>query len=73
MNKKFADLTDEEKKVLYGPKIPLWWIIKSSSGGHKSISNIQGLNFLWDDKDKIMNEIIEKIFNKLQIIRKQNA
>ena len=46
MNKSYSDLSDRELKYLDGLKIPVWELIIRNSGGHPSITNISGLNFL---------------------------
>ncbi len=46
MNTLYKDLTDEQKKLLNENKIPVWELIIRNSGGHPSITNISGLNFL---------------------------
>jgi len=44
--KNYKDLTYKQKQVLGSVKIPVWDIIKKSSGGHHDITNISGLNFI---------------------------
>lgn len=46
MDTTYDNLSDEQKKLLSSKKIPVWEIITRNSGGHKSITNISGLNFL---------------------------
>lgn len=46
MNKVYDDLTKKEESYIGSIKIPIWDIIIKSSGGHKTITNISGLNFL---------------------------
>jgi hypothetical protein len=46
MNTIYSDMTDEQKSYLSEIKIPVWEIIIRNSGGHPSITNISGLNFL---------------------------
>jgi len=40
------DLTQYQKDLLNSMKIPVWELITRNSGGHPSITNISGLNFL---------------------------
>lgn len=47
----YAEWTPEAKKEISWLKIPIWNIIEESSGGHPSITNIQGLNYLSCRKD----------------------
>jgi len=44
--KNYKDLTYKQKQVLGSVKIPVWDIIRKSSGGHHVITNISGLNFI---------------------------
>lgn len=46
MNKNYALLTDEEKLILSSYTISEWDIMAKGSGGHKSITNIQGFLFI---------------------------
>ena len=46
MNTLFEDLTSDQKVYLSNIKIPAWELIIRNSGGHPSITNITGLNFL---------------------------
>ena len=46
MDTNYEDLTYEQKNYLSGLKIPAWELIIRNSGGHPSITNIAGLNFL---------------------------
>ena len=46
MNTLFTDLTPDQKFYLSSIKIPAWELIIRNSGGHPSITNITGLNFL---------------------------
>ena len=51
MDVPFSEWTREADKEIGFLKIPLWNIIEESSGGHKSITNIQGLNYMGSRKD----------------------
>lgn len=46
MDTLFDDLTPDQKTILSGYKVPVWELIIRNSGGHPSITNISGLNFL---------------------------
>ena len=46
MNKPYSSWTSEEKSNMSWIKIDVFSIIKVNSGGHPSITNIQGLNYL---------------------------
>lgn len=46
MDTSFADLSPDEKIFLSNIKIPAWELIIRNSGGHPSITNISGFNFL---------------------------
>jgi hypothetical protein len=41
-----GDLTSDQKSYLSNIKIPVWELIIRNSGGHPSITNITGFNFL---------------------------
>jgi hypothetical protein len=46
MDNLFQDMTPDQKAYLSSYKIPAWELIIRNSGGHPSITNISGLNFL---------------------------
>lgn len=46
MDKDYPNLTENEKNILSSYKISEWDIITKGSGGHKSITNIQGFLFI---------------------------
>ena len=78
MNKNYSDLSHQELKYLDGLKIPVWELIIRNSGGHPSITNISGLNFLAYNKaamkvgyntekyTDIMAMIVDKFINSLK-------
>ncbi len=78
MNKNYSDLSYQELKYLDGLKIPVWELIIRNSGGHPSITNISGLNFLAYNKaamkvgyntekyTDIMAMIVDKFINSLK-------
>ncbi len=47
----YEEWSNEAKQEISWLKIPIWNIIEESSGGHPSITNIQGLNYLSCRKD----------------------
>ena len=46
MNKKFKFMKREEKDFMKKFHVTLWDLVQASSGGHKDITNISGLNFM---------------------------
>ena len=46
MNASYVDLNKTQLEYLNSLKIPVWELITRNSGGHPSITNISGLNFL---------------------------
>jgi hypothetical protein len=46
MNSNYNQLNPSQKRLLSDIKIPVWELIIRNSGGHPSITNISGLNFL---------------------------
>ena len=61
-NKLYSEWTFEEKHEMSFYKIPGLNIIETLSGGHPSITNIQGLNYLDERRDAI-----NKFFGKIAI------
>jgi len=55
-NKPYRFLSKKQKDVLKKITVPAWDVIMAGSGGHKSITNLSGLNFLKNTKD-MMNRI----------------
>jgi hypothetical protein len=55
-NKPYAKLSTKQKGLLKKISVPAWDVIMAGSGGHKSITNMSGLNFLKDTKT-MMNDI----------------
>lgn len=51
IDKPYAKWSYAEKQEMNALKIPIWNIIEANSGGHKAITNIQGLNYLSSRKD----------------------
>lgn len=58
MNTVYDNLSRDQKELLASLKIPVWEIIKRNSGGHPSITNISGLNFL-----KYNKKALQKFYN----------
>lgn len=58
MEKPFEKWSSQEKKQMENYKIPILRIIEQMSGGHPSITNIQGLNYLSSRKD-----LLKRLFN----------
>jgi len=46
MNKTYGDMSESDKDVLKSYRIPAWELITRNSGGHPSITNLQGFGFL---------------------------
>jgi hypothetical protein len=67
MDTNYEDLTPEQKNYLSSLKIPVWELIIRNSGGHPSITNISGLNFLAYNK-KVM-KIVYKTDNYTDILK----
>lgn len=55
-NKPYAKLSKKQKELLSRISVPAWDVIMAGSGGHKSITNMSGFNFLKDTKG-MMNDI----------------
>ena len=67
MDTNYDDLTYDQKSYLSGLKIPVWELIIRNSGGHPSITNISGLNFLAYNK-KVM-KIVYKTENYTDLLK----
>jgi hypothetical protein len=50
MSKPFTSLTEEEKTILDSVSVNAWDFIKSNSGGHRTITNLSGLNYMGRSK-----------------------
>lgn len=59
-NRQYNQLSKNQKEVMAKIYVDAWDVIMASSGGHKSITNISGLNFLKDTKGT-MNDICIEI------------
>lgn len=54
MNTIYDNLSTEQLSILKEYKVPVWELITRNSGGHPSITNIQGWGFLKYNKDATM-------------------
>jgi hypothetical protein len=69
MNTTHSDLTYNQKMLLSRVKIPAWEIVTRNSGGHPSITNISGLNFLKYNKPALVKAYkTEKYVDVLKMI-----
>lgn len=65
----YSDMTDEQKQFLSTLKIPVWELIIRNSGGHPSITNLSGLNFLKYNKQMLKISFnTEKYTDVLKVI-----
>ena len=72
MDTTYDNLSFEQKKLLGSKKIPVWEIITRNSGGHKSITNISGLNFLKYNRQMLkISYGVEKYVEVLKMIARQ--
>lgn len=67
MDTNYDDLTYQQKNYLSSLKIPVWELIIRNSGGHPSITNISGLNFLAYNKQVM--KIVYKTENYTDILK----
>ena len=65
-NKLYKDLTPDEKKQLEGITVSAYDIITKSSGGHRDITNISGLNFLKYDTVEFTKRVMEELASELK-------
>jgi hypothetical protein len=71
MDTLFTDLTPDQKFYLSNIKIPAWELIIRNSGGHPSITNITGFNFLKYNKPALkIAYSTEKYVDVLKMIAK---
>jgi hypothetical protein len=54
MDTVYSNLSDSQLSILKEYKVPVWELITRNSGGHPSITNIQGWGFLKYNKDAMM-------------------
>jgi hypothetical protein len=67
MDTNYNDLTKDQKNYLSSLKIPVWELIIRNSGGHPSITNISGLNFLAYNKQVM--KILYKTENYTDLLK----
>jgi len=66
------DMTQEQKEYLDTMKIPVWELIIRNSGGHPSITNISGLNFLKYNKQMMKIAYgVDKYVEVLKVIARE--
>lgn len=70
MDKKYNQLTYNEKQRLKEIEISVWDIIQKSSGGHKNITNISGINFLGKAFTDFIKELMVDLTKELQSLLK---
>ena len=71
MNTNYDDLNSSQKYKLSKIKIPAWEIITRNSGGHPSITNISGINFLKYNKAALSRAYkTEKYVDVLKMVAK---
>ena len=66
------NLSYEQKELLSGLKIPAWELIIRNSGGHPSITNLSGLNFLKYNKQMLKIAYnVDKYVEVLKVIARE--
>lgn len=68
MDTGYEQLTPEQKNYLSSLKIPVWELITRNSGGHPSITNIAGLNFLAYNREVM--KLVYKTENYTDLLKK---
>lgn len=68
MDTGYEQLTSEQKNYLSSLKIPVWELITRNSGGHPSITNIAGLNFLAYNREVM--KLVYKTENYTDLLKK---
>lgn len=72
MNVVYDDMTFDQKQFLKELKIPVWEVVIRNSGGHPSITNITGFNFLKYNKPALkMAYNTEKYVDVLKMIARE--
>ncbi len=72
MDTLFEDLSPDQKTLLSGYKVPVWELVIRNSGGHPSITNISGLNFLKYNKPALKIAYnTEKYVDVLKLLAKE--
>jgi hypothetical protein len=62
INKRYSELSPNQKKVLDSYKIKGWDLIMGNSGGHPSITNLQGWNYLKYAAPKVKEGLLTDTF-----------
>lgn len=65
-NKKYANLSFKQQNILKKITVTAWDVIQAQSGGHPSITNISGINFIGKGYVNIMKSITKDIVKELQ-------
>jgi hypothetical protein len=65
-NKPYKYLSKKQKAILLKVEVSAWDLIMTQSGGHKSITNLSGLNFLKKEAKPIMRDIATDIAKYMQ-------
>lgn len=73
INKPYANLDMKQKTLLRRIKISAWDIINASSGGHKCIYNISGINYLGKGYTSFLRELMGDISIELENMIAINA
>jgi hypothetical protein len=68
-NRPYTQLSDEEKAILEDVTITAYDIVDKSSGGHRNITNISGLNFYGEGYTAKVKEIMGEFADKLKDIK----
>lgn len=61
----YSKLSDKQKAVLKKITVNAWDVVEASSGGHRDITNMSGLNFLKDTKG-FMNNFSMELLNVMK-------
>jgi hypothetical protein len=65
-DKLYKNLTDDEKKQLEDITVSAYDIIVKSSGGHRNITNISGINFLKGDSVEFVKRVMVDLAKELK-------
>lgn len=65
-NKQYRNLSQEEKAQLESITVTAYDLIKKQSGGHRDITNISGLNFLYADTVKFTKQIMQDLADEMK-------
>jgi hypothetical protein len=67
MNKKFKFMKREEKDFMKKFHVTYWDLVQASSGGHKDITNISGLNFMGKGYVDFMKKLQADLAKEMKI------